>query len=201
MDSEEQNNVFSTGNVKIELNEPLYSLPENEEKRREISAGDSFIKDPSVTNKGKSDCYVFLELEIPKSRRLFIDKEGQKLPEKSRNLFQFKFNENWKLVEEKDKESCAVYRLAYAANDKLTVLPAGEKTETVFKDNKVKLADVIELPEKENFTIPVRAYGIQTTDLKGTDGTGSENPEEVYTLLLNQMDTEQKGKEGKLNDL
>ena len=195
-DYHQTNNAFTVGKVKIELQEPLYNLPENEEKRDEMAAGDSFVKDPAVTNTGSSDCYVFVELEIPRSNRLFIDENGQRLPEEYRDIFEFEFNKQWEMLKSDVNNSTSKYILAYAQDKNMTALPKGAKTETVFKNNKVALANIIEIADKETLNIPVKAYAIQTTDLIGTDGKGTDNPEQIFNLIKNQLKSEEEGKDG-----
>ena len=200
-DHHESVNEVCVGEVDIKLDEPLYELPENQKVRENLSAGDTFIKDPAVTNRGKSDCFVVVEAEIPRSNRIFIDQNGQKLPEEYRNLFTFTAQPEWQLLKEEQNNMVTKYSFAYAENNKMIPLKPGETTETLFLNNKVELGNVIELPEKEILEIPVKAYGIQTTDLAAEKAEGTDNPEKVYRLLMNQLKAERMERTVAENDL
>ena len=72
---------------------------------------------------------------------------------------------------------------AYAA-DKMTVLAPGQTTGTLF--DTVKFINIIEEQlDGQDLDILIETMGIQTADL------GTENPEEIYNIILNQQDVPQ----------
>lgn len=187
-------NEFRAGNVHIELSETEYDRPSNRDKRNDIPPGHEFIKDPSVKNTGKSDCFVFVEISIPKSDRLFIDEKGQKLPEMKREMFSYSVNPEWILINETINNTCAERVYAYAIDNKLIPLRPGEKTD-VIKNGTIKTADFIETGKTADYIIPVRAYAVSTTDIINSgnpNNQGCIDPLQVYRVIRNQKSCEIK---------
>lgn len=60
-DTEKGVNVITIGNVHLELSEPSYT-----EDSKVLSAGDSVVKNPVLTNTGTKDEFVFIEVAVPK---------------------------------------------------------------------------------------------------------------------------------------
>ena len=60
--TEVKNNVFTVGNVKIELEEPKWD-EQGEEDAPEVYPGEALAKDPTVTNTGANPCFVRVSVE------------------------------------------------------------------------------------------------------------------------------------------
>ncbi|MGI6161624.1 MAG: TasA family protein [Christensenellales bacterium] len=67
-ESEPVTNVFTLGEVKIELDEPAFELnekyDENAGKIVNLAPGDVINKDPYITNTGTNDAWVFMKLTL-----------------------------------------------------------------------------------------------------------------------------------------
>ena len=63
-DKEEATNVFTVGNVAIELTEPLWEQVGKEEAK-EAYPGEALAKDPTVKNIGANPCLVRVKVEWP----------------------------------------------------------------------------------------------------------------------------------------
>ena len=61
-DVEVKNNVFTVGNVDIELTEPEWE-EEGKEEAKEAYPGEALAKDPTVTNIGENPCFVRVKVE------------------------------------------------------------------------------------------------------------------------------------------
>ena len=186
-------NVFTTGKVSIELNEPKYNSLENIKTRESLAPGEEIIKDPVITNTGKSDCFVFAEVKIPRSNRIFIDSNGKKLPVMLRNLFDFEGNSGWTLysksINDNHSKPYESYIFSYSDGNRMTTLSPGEKTSSIIKNNKMKFANVIETDNFSKYEIPVTAYAIQTTDLLVSEN-GKVSPGDVYKAIYGQLRAE-----------
>ena len=55
-------NIFTVGNVTIELTEPQWEAVGKEEAK-EVYGGEALAKDPTVTNTGKNPCFVRVSVE------------------------------------------------------------------------------------------------------------------------------------------
>lgn len=61
-DTKQADNVFTVGNVKIDLTEPNWTA-EGSQDAPEAYAGEALKKDPTVTNTGKNPCFVRISVE------------------------------------------------------------------------------------------------------------------------------------------
>lgn len=59
-------NVFTVGNVKIDLTEPNWDA-EGAEEAKEMYPGEAVKKDPTVTNTGANPCFVRVKVTFPES--------------------------------------------------------------------------------------------------------------------------------------
>lgn len=60
-DTDTADNVFTVGNVSIDLTEPKWDATGSEEAK-EVYPGEALAKDPTVTNDGKNPCFVRLSV-------------------------------------------------------------------------------------------------------------------------------------------
>ncbi|MBR3779642.1 MAG: SipW-dependent-type signal peptide-containing protein, partial [Clostridia bacterium] len=59
-------NKFTVGNVDISLTEPLWDAANPDGTLENIVAGQVITKDPTITNTGVNNAYVYFQVEIPK---------------------------------------------------------------------------------------------------------------------------------------
>lgn len=63
-DTETANNTFTVGNVDITLEELLWDADTSDKL---LMPGVEFAKDPTITNIGSEDAYVFLQMDLPEA--------------------------------------------------------------------------------------------------------------------------------------
>lgn len=176
----ELNNVITPGSVEIDLTEPDWN-PENGKDLvpREIAA-----KDPTVTNTGKNDAWVFLRVDLPIRHISIVDHETKRKEEAAdTELFLFTPEETWTLISKTTDSSNAHY--VYGHN---TIVKPGETTKPLFTD--ITFVNVLEgeLNETEKFIIPIQAVAIQSNV-----DTAGEGLEAIYKDYLEQEDADRKG--------
>lgn len=183
-DRDSEANVFTVGDVKIELNEDF-------EQGARLTPGVDIKKEPTITNTGVNDAWVWAQIAIPSA----LDSEDA-----SKNVIHFNFSTEsvkegqWKWNEESDWKAVPkteindieynVYTVLYQ-----TALKAGETTEypvmtKVYMDTavdidtdgnwyKVVAGEVTDLEwntnENGNPIIYVSAYGIQAEGFETVD--------------------------------
>lgn len=168
-DTAVKTNTITIGGVDIELKEEKWDEEEPLGGHEDLVPNQSVNKDPKVTNTGKSDAYVYLEVSIPKANIAIVDDAGNKLPAASRELFSYTANTGWTLLKTVDGENSVTY--VYGYND---VLAAGQSTNTLF--DTVTLANITEDTTLDrNQEIPVTAKAIQA------EGTGTM--QEAYAKI------------------
>lgn len=178
-------NTFTVGNVTIDLTEPGFDSQSSEHS--DITPNKEFVKDPTVTNTGTNDAFVFVKFSIPKANVTVADLNGVKGTQSVQELFSYTIADGWvKVQEDTTKSDANTYVYAYATGSNCTALASGNSAPVLFQGSKITFKNVIEGQGLENTTlnIPIDAYGIQTTDLTAGDVT---SPSEVWTILANQQ--------------
>lgn len=179
-------NVFTIGEVEIDLTEPDWT-PEEHTK---ITPNQTIKKDPTITNSGVNDAFVFLTVEVPYKNIITSDVATGALNNNGQpvdtELFTYKLNNGWveigTPVKSADKGT-VTHLYAYGTASTMTALaPAAEATELF---STVTFVNAIEDQGLENQTvhIPITAYAIQTTDLTDSDVT---TPDGVWSLVSTQ---------------
>lgn len=176
-------NVFTIGKVEIGLEEPDWT-PEEHTK---ITPNETIEKDPTITNTGINDAFVFLTVEVPYKNIVTADVEtGVKNAAADTELFTYALNNGWVEIGTpvKDADKGTVTHLyAYGTESACTTLESGEAATELFST--VTFVNAIEDQGLENqeVHIPVKAYAIQTTDLTDDDVT---TPDGVWKLVATQ---------------
>lgn len=137
--TETKTNTFTLGNVEIELTEPLYDA----EPEHVLYPGAFAVKDPTITNTGRTPAWVWMTLEIPTDVV---------------NHIEMPLEPGWEKAEETkvDAENkTTTITLLYGDE----VAPGAENAVTAFK--KVTLAEDANLGTMEKFEIKVTGYAIQ----------------------------------------
>lgn len=190
-DIENETNTFTVGEVNIELTEPEW----DEENGKDITPNKVIEKDPTVTNIGVNDAYIFVEVEIPYAVSVDVDTEiagddGTKTRVTDPELFTYTVNEGWAEVgtpvKDADRE-VVKHVYAYAKDNVMTAVAKGDSV-TLF--NSVKFINIVENYglEKTTKEINVTAKAIQTSDING----GKTAPADVLEVINNQGPTNVK---------
>lgn len=176
----ELNNVITPGSIEIDLTEMEW----NPENGKDLVPRESVAKDPTVTNTGKNDAWVFLRVDIPVRCVSLVDAETKR-KEKAADteLFLFAPKEGWTLVSKTADSGNAHYVYGYD-----TVVKPGETTKPLFTE--ISLVNVLEgeLDEKEKFIVPVQAVAIQSSV-----DTAGEGLDAIYRDYLEQEAADAKG--------
>jgi len=204
--TDEATNVWTIGKVDIQLNEDGYDAA-GEESRTDIAPNSEYAKDPVIENTGINDAFVFLKVSIPQDNLIAANQDGTRQNRTVQELFDYQWNSGWTIVETKSNtdidgnntDKFNTYVLAYTGDNSTDVckaVKAGEVTSVLFKN----AATAVEHPnqvgvitfknfienqglEGETINMPVKAFGIQTTDL-GTSNT--VDPVQVWKIVWNQ---------------
>ena len=164
-DRETATNTFTIGNVDIELTEPIWeaaaatgsgNIPDYAQN---LVPGNTVAKDPTVTNVGANDAFIFVKVEIPyyENTDIFTPAtiDGAK----------------WHLVSDAVSGNTHTYVYAYATGEDkadLTALTSGANTGTLFDTVTLTTNTTAVEAVQGNPQIVVTAYGIQTTEVEGS---------------------------------
>lgn len=193
-DSEQAKNYITIGKVDISLTEPNWDKVPDKEKEN-IVPGKELVKDPTITNTGINDAFVFMKVTVPAAELVTANEDGTKNEKALKQLYSWEINKGWiqlgdaKAVTENGKTIAFEYIYAYGSNASCSALAKNASTSALF--DKITFLNVIEgqqfadgtgLEESET-EINVQAYAIQTTDLTSNDVT---TPSAVWQVLANQ---------------
>ena len=187
-DTDTQTNTFTMGNVEIDLTEPTWDEYPDEDNNgvpdpaEDIWAGKVIAKDPTITNTGDNDAYVYLMVSVPKQNIVTAQADGTPNEAAVTQLFNYTVNGGWTLL--KSNTSGAdenVYLYAYD-----TALAPTEVTATALFDE-IEFVNVIEgqILSDVTFNIPVVAYAIQSNFGAGEAGDVMTTAE-AWELYANQ---------------
>ncbi len=178
-DSEQTVNKFQVGKVDIELEEPNW----NEEENQKIEPSQVIPKDPTVSNVGVNDAYVYVEVQIPMEDVITAAEDGTREADGEavyQELFTFTANEKWTLISKEEINGNMVYTYSYDE-----ILAPGASTNPLF--DSVTFANVVEGQiDEAKFDVPVHAFAIQTANTG--DGSGDIPAEALaaYEKYVNQ---------------
>lgn len=179
VDRDSVTNNFTVGDVEISVSEPNW----DPDTGTDITPNKVMKKDPKITNDGANDAFVFMRVTVPRATVKTANADGTLNEKANQDLFTYTTNSGWKLIESSNGTLSSEYVYAYAG-DKMTVLSPGQTTGTLF--DTVKFINIIEEQlDGQDLDIIIDTMGIQTADL------GTENPNEIYNIILNQQDVPQ----------
>ena len=176
-DTETRTNVLTLGNVDIQLNETGWTNSTGTnytlDAANNIVPNQAIAKDPSVSNIGENDAYVFLKVEVPYASV----KTGTATTPTAQDLFTMDIDTtNWTLVSGaanggSTTTNTNTYVYVYGtgtAKANMTKLTKNNSTSKLF--NTVTFADVNDPTEltSVSLNIKVTAYGIQADGLSET---------------------------------
>ncbi len=169
-------NEFAIGKVDIQLQEPNWKPEEN----TKLEPSEQIRKDPQVKNVGKNDAFVYLEVSIPTADVITADASGNRIGRKNTELFAFEKKADWTLLESKTSGQNKVYTFSYNK-----ILKPGQTSMSLF--DTVTFANIIEGQlDTRQFTVPVKAYAIQTVNTGGDAGTIVQQAASAYQKYVKQ---------------
>ena len=161
-DTETAINKFTVGNVDIVLSEPSF----DEAKAKDLYAGQTVAKDPTVTNDGVNSAYVYLKVRVPKANVITAKENGERNAQAVTELFTYTVHANWTLLSS-DTTHADYNEYVYSYKN---ALAKNEATEPLFTS--VTIVNLIEgqvVPGVE-LNVVVDAYAIQSANT----GTAAE---------------------------
>ena len=184
-DTESATNIFTVGKVDITLTEPRW----DEDNAKNITAKSKIAKDPTVTNVGANDAYVYLKVKVPKVT--LKDGDTSKVP-----LFTYQVNAGWSELEGKTVDADSYIEKVYYYNQNDGILAKNGVTPALF--NEVQVANITSdttyttdsgetkrLVEATNYSleqaIDINAYAIQTNNLP----EGRNTVQTAYDVVAN----------------
>lgn len=194
-DKEQASNRITIGKVDITLTEPKWdAVPD--EKKQNITPGKELVKDPTVTNTGINDAFVFLKVKVPAAELVTANADGTKNKAAVHELYSWNVNTGWSpvgeptnIVDESGNVTGVEYLYVYGSRSACTSLAKNQAPTELFSSvtflNVIEgqtLTDTTPLEEAET-VIDIQAFAIQTTDLTADDVT---SPTEVWKVLSNQ---------------
>lgn len=187
-------NKFTVGNVKITLTEPKWDAANPTGTLENIVAGQTIVKDPTITNVGKNDAYVYLMVEVPKVYKTDItsvDEDGETITTSREHypLFSFTANENWQLIDSMTGTDIDAYDY-YLYGYKTPVVPSTEeKTSSVtlfdemtFANITADFVNIVTGEDIVDLSVNVTAYAIQSNFY----GDEANDAESAWQLYVNQ---------------
>lgn len=178
--TERRVNEFTFGDAQIDLTEEKWDTLKPEDKI--LYPDRVIVKDPKVTNTGKTDLYIFIEVQIPCACIQTVDTGTDKEtlnPADWHELFSYEVNEGWKLIESALSEDKKTATKVYAYTEKI-VAPE-ETTATLF--DSVQYVNAVEgqLEMGDTLNMPINAYAIQAEYLNEQGTTVEEKMLDAYS--------------------
>ena len=167
--TQEVTNTFTVGdNVSITLTEPTWTSL-GQYQAQGMSIGNTVSKDPTVTNVGTNDAFIFVKVEVACTTDVS--------PATPKEIFTYTPNSGWYLMTNGSCSSGKLTRIyAYGTQNVMTVV---SKNDTAVIFNSVTVNPSITGEETGltgNKTVDVKAYAIQS------DGINVSSPTDVWTL-------------------
>lgn len=183
-DADDAVNTFTVGKISVDLTEPDWDPEDGED----ITPNQTIEKNPTVTNDGVNDEFVFLKVSVPYKNIVTANADGTKNAAADTALFTYEVNDGWTLLnEEKDTENGVTeYLYAYTGADEQTMeaLAADASAPALF--DSVTFVNAVEGQELEGSTqnLTIDAYAIQSSFLGAS--ADETQPQAVWTILSNQ---------------
>lgn len=183
--TEKRANVFTFGNVDIDLEEPQWDDLDSQDKI--VYPGKTVTKDPKVKNTGKNDLYAYIEVKVPKKEVRTVKTENGKdtIQEAAlQELFSYDVSSDWTVIDsDKSGAEYNVYLYAYTKG----VLEHDSVTSPLF--NEVKYIDILE-GEIEMDTViemPITAYAIQAEYLNESGADLKEKMTDAFNKYKSEI--------------
>lgn len=201
-------NIFNIEKVDVQLTEPTYV------DGQDVAPNKTITKDPTVTNIGTADAFVFLSVKVPYKNIITANADGTRNAATNVELFAWNYdpstteaeltagdaaanmvkglgngavNVGWTLVKTNDltTEGVVEYIYAYGSDTEMTTLVPTASTSALF--DSVTMCNAIDGQGLENTDVEITydVYAIQASDL-GESGNGTVVPTEVLEIYLTQ---------------
>ncbi len=171
-------NVFTLGNVDITLTEPNWDYAQD---GKTIMPGETVDKDPTITNAGNDDAFVFVQVSIPYYSVQTVAEEANSTPAHDQELFTYTLNNGWVEVGTAAVDSTnhkKTHVFAYTDGNGAMAPLAVNGAATVFDDvTFIEINDASATAITTNnvsLDIDVTGYGIQA------NGLASDAPADVW---------------------
>lgn len=210
--SDDATNNFTVNKVDVLLTEPDWDAvvdPNNtpDDKADDVTVtvtpNQTILKDPTVTNKGNIDQFVFLKVTVPFQNIITAKLNGERNAAANTELFTWNaenagelnviagedknaqlgdVNDSWVLVDRKVVGTNVEYIYAYGSATEMTALAAEASTPALFES--VTMCNAIEDQglETTEVKVDIDVYAIQASDINGN----TKEPAAVLQVYLNQ---------------
>lgn len=186
-DREEVKHIFTVGKIDISLTQPELEITEPVLPMQRI------LTRPIIENQGDNAAFLFVQVDVPCANVVTATAYGKKCEAADTELFTWEMEPGWTNVGEvvKDEErQVHTYTYAYGSSQQLVPFRLQEQ---VVVYSSVQVANIVEGQglEETDLKIELRAYGIQTDHLAGTEqsteGDGDAlSPQQVWEILYEQ---------------
>ena len=192
-DTDAQTNTFTVGKIEVDLTEPEWNKYPDTDKdgipdpAEDMTPNKTIKKDPTITNTGVNDQFVFATVQVPCKNIIAVDPDGTRKPAALTDLYSYTTNPGWvKLGTYEVRDGSGVtahkYLYTFAENKTCTALEAEKSTNPIF--SKITSVNAVEGQglEEQQFEMPIEVFAIQTSDLNG----GKTSPADVWKVYSNQ---------------
>lgn len=170
-------NVVTVGKVDITLTEPNW----NPEKGKNIEPNLTIRKDPTITNTGENDAYVYMKIKIPKEEVILVLDNELLSDKKLTELFTYTINSGWEEISKDETDSkYNTYLYAYTRG------PLAPNTSTTAIFDNVKFKNILEgqLDTTKTYIVDVKSYAIQSNSIKSEGTSTKEKMIYIYNNYL-----------------
>ena len=183
-DSEQAKNHITIGKVDISLTEPNWDKVPDKEKEN-IVPGKELVKDPTITNTGINDAFVFMKVTVPAAELVTANEDGTKNEKALKQLYSWEINKGWiqlgdaKAVTENGKTTAFEYIYAYGSNASCSALAKNVSTSALFVN--ITFLNVIEghqFADGSGLEESETEFNVQANDVT--------TPSAVWQVLANQ---------------
>lgn len=186
-DTDKATNKFTVGEVEIKLTEPKWEeLTDTDEDgipdvAENMTANQTVAKDPTVTNVGTENAYIYLKVTVPKATVITANEDGTLAntgEATATPLFTYSASNNWTEITAQTVETDTAVTHVYYYNE---VVAPEASTDALFSS--VTFANIIEdqIDEGTSEQIDVEAYAIQSDNLPSGTTVAS-----AYSIYVNQ---------------
>jgi hypothetical protein len=205
-------NNFKVNKVDVDLTEPEWDRvvdPDNDPATPEVpvtaTPNQTILKDPTVTNKGNVDQFVFLKVTVPFKNIIVAELDGTRNAAANVELFTWNaendgernvvagedtnvalgdVNDSWTLIQREIVGDNVEYIYAYGSASEMAALTPNSSTDALF--NSVTMCNAIEGQGLELTTvaIDIDVFAIQASDL---DENATKVPARVLEIYMNQQ--------------
>lgn len=200
-DTDTVSNKFIVGKIDIDLTEPTWdSYPDEDgdgvpDIAESITPNKEIAKDPTITNIGENDAYIFAKVCVPYGNLETAQNDGTTNPATKSELFSYTPENGWLEINiEEDAENGVIIH-TYAYADENNELVPVVKDDAVLLFNSVRFANILNDSqtgvdmEGKLLNLNVSAFGIQTTDVLDGEGHATKDAVSVWNILNKQLES------------